>query len=219
MRRQAHPSSKRSTILRALAAVCVLFLALHRPLPAYETGASDGLTAVSLQLQWHHQFQFAGYYAAAEKGYYAEQGLLVEIRAGGYDAQGKAVRPVEEVVFERADFGSTRADLLIHHGLGLPVVVIADIMQHSPLVFMTLADYGFDRLEDIGGRPISLNLPEKSKSKRIDVETVAQLAPEDNECDDLFRRCDKALYAAKQRGRDRIVIEKLDRINRVYRII
>lgn len=146
-----------------------------RAQPVYGLGADDGLTEVSLQLQWHHQFQFAGYYAAAEKGYYAEEGLRVEIRAGGYDAEGRAVRPVEEVVFERADFGSTRADLLLHYARGLPVVVLADVMQHSPLVFLTLEEYGLRRLEDIGDRPISLNLPEKGKPKRIDVETLASL--------------------------------------------
>ena len=162
-------------ILRIPIVLWALLLAFHHPLQAYENSADTGLTEVSLQLQWHHQFQFAGYYAAVEKGYYAEQGLRVEIRAGGYNAQGQAVRPVEEVVFERADFGSTRADLLMHHSLGLPVVVIANIMQHSPLVFLTLADYGFDHLENIGDRPVSLNLPEKLQPKRIDVETLLSL--------------------------------------------
>ncbi len=32
-----------------------------------------------LQLKWVHQFQFAGYYAAIEQGYYAEEGLDVEL--------------------------------------------------------------------------------------------------------------------------------------------
>ena len=30
------------------------------------------LEKVSLQLKWHHQFQFAGYYVAKYKGYYRE---------------------------------------------------------------------------------------------------------------------------------------------------
>lgn len=136
---------------------------------------NNQLFDVSLQLQWNHQFQFAGYYAALEKGFYAAEGLNVEIRAGGYDQQGQAVRPVEEVLFGRADFGSTRTDLLIHHSLGLPVVVLANIYQHSPLIFLTLEEYAFNRLEDIGDRPVTLNLPEKGKAKRIDAETVAAL--------------------------------------------
>ena len=35
---------------------------------------------VTLQLKWFHQFQFAGYYAAKEKGVYEEVGLDVEIK-------------------------------------------------------------------------------------------------------------------------------------------
>lgn len=34
---------------------------------------------ITLQLKWFHQFQFAGYYAAIEKGFYSEEGLGVEL--------------------------------------------------------------------------------------------------------------------------------------------
>jgi hypothetical protein len=40
---------------------------------------------VSLQLKWKHQFQFAGYYAALEQGFYRDAGLVVTIREGGPD--------------------------------------------------------------------------------------------------------------------------------------
>ena len=53
---------------------------------------------VNLQLRWKHQFQFAGYYAALEKGYYRDAGLDVRIHEG---APGKA--PVDEVIAGRAD--------------------------------------------------------------------------------------------------------------------
>ena len=38
---------------------------------------------VVLQLKWYHQFQFAGYYAAVEKGFYRDNGLDVAVREGG----------------------------------------------------------------------------------------------------------------------------------------
>jgi len=41
---------------------------------------SKPLTPVSIQLKWQHQFQFAGYYAAQEMGYYQDEGLAVDIR-------------------------------------------------------------------------------------------------------------------------------------------
>ena len=40
---------------------------------------------ITLQLKWQHAFQFAGYYAAQQQGYYRAAGLDVEIvplRAG-----------------------------------------------------------------------------------------------------------------------------------------
>ena len=42
-------------------------------------GLAGAAEKVSLQLKWFHQFQFAGYYAAKAQGYYAEEGLEVEI--------------------------------------------------------------------------------------------------------------------------------------------
>ncbi|MFE9576792.1 ABC transporter substrate-binding protein [Nocardia sp. NPDC006044] len=58
---------------------------------------ADGLTKVKLQLQWFKQGQFAGYLAAADQGFYKEQGLSVDILDGGTDivpqtvlAQGQA---------------------------------------------------------------------------------------------------------------------------------
>ena len=40
---------------------------------------------VTLQLKWQHSFQFAGYYAALQQGYYRAAGLDVDIRQGGAD--------------------------------------------------------------------------------------------------------------------------------------
>ena len=37
------------------------------------------LEKVTLQLKWFHAFQFAGYYAAKQQGYYADEGLDVQI--------------------------------------------------------------------------------------------------------------------------------------------
>jgi len=36
------------------------------------------LDKIFLQLQWKHQFEFAGFYAAYEKSYYQQAGLDVE---------------------------------------------------------------------------------------------------------------------------------------------
>ena len=139
------------------------------------TRAEESLTPITLQLHWNHQFQFAGYYAALMKGYYRQAGLAVTIKDGGYNEAGHALQPEVEVLFNRAQFGTTRTDILINHSEGLPVVVVANIMQHSPLIFLSIEKYGIERLEDIGyQRPVSLNINTRSDN-RIDAEAVAAL--------------------------------------------
>ncbi len=66
-------------------------------LPSFPTYAADEVT---LQLRWHHRFQFAGYYAAKEKGFYRAAGFAVTIVAG---APGR--EPVNEVLAGRATYG------------------------------------------------------------------------------------------------------------------
>lgn len=128
---------------------------------------------VRLQLLWYHQFQYAGYYAAKAQGYYRRAGLDVDIRHGGFDAVGRAPDPLREVVSGRADFGIARSELLMHHARGEPVVVLANLMQRSPLVLMTLARHGFSRLEQIGQRPVSITLP--GAGPRVSAEPLATL--------------------------------------------
>ncbi|QBQ39467.1 EAL domain-containing protein [Pseudoduganella plicata] len=82
---------------------------------------------VVLQLKHTHQFQFAGYYAALEKGFYREAGLDVTILEG---ADGDA--PERAVLSGRAQFGTGSSTLLLSRLSGKPVVVLAVVFQHSP---------------------------------------------------------------------------------------
>ncbi|HEX6733610.1 MAG TPA: diguanylate cyclase [Azonexus sp.] len=89
------------------------------------------LEKVSLQLNWKHQFQFAGYYAAIEKGYFRDAGFEVSLRelpAGG--------DPVAAVLKGQADYGVAASELALHRGQGKPVLALAVIVQHSPLVLL-----------------------------------------------------------------------------------
>ncbi|MCA9437670.1 MAG: ABC transporter substrate-binding protein, partial [Candidatus Omnitrophica bacterium] len=97
----------------------------------------DSPESIRIQLKWKHQFQFAGYYAAVEKGFYAEEGLEVELieREPGTDF-------VESVLSGRADYGIGDVGLLINRCEGDPIVILAQIFQHSPLAFVSLRDSG-----------------------------------------------------------------------------
>lgn len=88
---------------------------------------------VSLQLKWLHQFQFAGYYAAKEKGFYAEEGLDVEIKP-----HVPHQNSVTQVLNGQSQYGVADSELLSDRLNGKPVVVLASIFQHNPLVYFTL---------------------------------------------------------------------------------
>jgi ABC-type nitrate/sulfonate/bicarbonate transport system substrate-binding protein len=90
---------------------------------------------VNLQLRWHHQFQFAGYYAALEKGYYANAGLDVSITEGSPEYE-----VINEVLEQHAQYGVTNSDLLYRRLQGSPLVALAAMFQHSPSVLLTRKD-------------------------------------------------------------------------------
>ena len=64
-------------------AVCLCLVVLLFPCTSNARSADEKPSEkVRLQLKWRHHFQFAGYYAAIEKGYYREAGLEVALIEG-----------------------------------------------------------------------------------------------------------------------------------------
>ncbi|HEY5717919.1 MAG TPA: ABC transporter substrate-binding protein, partial [Motiliproteus sp.] len=96
------------------------------------TAAAAPLQAITLQLKWVHAFQFAGYYAAAAKGFYRQAGLDVTILPAdpGTDVPGM-------VLSGAAEYGVGTSSLLLERKAGKPLVVLGVIFQHSPLVLLT----------------------------------------------------------------------------------
>ena len=92
---------------------------------------------VTLQLKWLHQFQFAGYYAAQEKGFYRDAGFNVEFKE-----LDLFVPPIDVVLNGGADFGVADSSLILQRMIGQPVVILGAIFQHSPLVLLTRANDG-----------------------------------------------------------------------------
>ncbi|RIX45095.1 MAG: diguanylate cyclase [Rhodocyclales bacterium GT-UBC] len=112
---------------------------------------ANALEAVRLQLKWTHAFQFAGYYAAQEQGYYREAGLdvsLVEATPGS--------DPVRAVIDGQAQYGVSTSSLLLLRKAGEPVVVLANIFQHSPLVLIALQERATQNIHNLVDRPVML---------------------------------------------------------------
>ncbi|GAA4498648.1 diguanylate cyclase [Pseudaeromonas paramecii] len=115
------------------------------------------LESVVLQLKWTHQFQFAGYYAALEQGYYRAAGLDVQLKPNGQD--GISVSPVEEVLSGRAHYGISNSGLVKIFMAGKPVVVLAAILQHSAVTWLVLERSGIQTLHDLSSRRLMTALP------------------------------------------------------------
>ncbi|WAC18680.1 ABC transporter substrate-binding protein [Luteolibacter sp. SL250] len=114
---------------------------------------ASALEKVTLQLKWTHQFQFAGYYAAVEKGYYREAGLDVEIREA-LPEQDTA----REVTKGNADFGVGTSNLVLLRAQGEPVVVLGVIYQHSPFVLISTQASGIQDIHELSRRKIMMEL-------------------------------------------------------------
>ncbi|WP_051244021.1 GGDEF domain-containing protein [Azohydromonas australica] len=105
------------------------------------------LEQVTLQLKWRHQFQFAGYYAALEQGYYRRAGLEVRIVEAEPDQD-----TVAEVLQGRAQYGVGHSNLLRLRRQGQPVVVLAVILQHSPYVYIARGE--IDHVHGLVGKRV-----------------------------------------------------------------
>lgn len=134
--------TSRNAIRRVLTLVAAgMIIAVH----------AHATEVVDLQLRWHHQFQFAGYYAAVEKGFYKEEGLDVLIHAGD-----PAHQPVPEVLAGHAHYAEGNSEVLYQRLLGKPLVALAAIFQHSPSVLLTRRDSGIESVHDLMGKKVML---------------------------------------------------------------
>jgi NitT/TauT family transport system substrate-binding protein len=106
---------------------------------------------VTVQLKWLHQAQFAGFYLAQEKGYYAEEDLKVNFLEGG-----QGIDLAEPVISGRAAFGAiTPEDVIIKRSQGAPLTAIAAIYRRSAVVFVSMADSGIIRPADFPGKTVA----------------------------------------------------------------
>ncbi len=114
--------------------------------------AAAVLDPVRLQLKWVAQAQFAGYYAALEEGYYAEQGLDVTILPGGPD-----IVPEQVVASGQAEFGiNWLASLLATREQGAPLVNIAQVYTRAGMRQLSWKDENITSPADLAGRTVAV---------------------------------------------------------------
>jgi diguanylate cyclase (GGDEF)-like protein len=118
---------------------------------------SSAAERIVLQLKWVNQFQFAGYYAAVEKGFYKTAGLDVELRPNGYN--GSFVSPVDAVIKGEAQYGISNSGLVLDYLNGKPVVVLAATLQHSAVSWIVLEKSGIKSIHDMAKKRLMTVFP------------------------------------------------------------
>ncbi|MFP4273543.1 MAG: ABC transporter substrate-binding protein [Paracoccaceae bacterium] len=107
---------------------------------------------VTLQLKWVTQAQFAGYYVAADKGYYEEEDLDVTIKPGGPD-----IAPTQVIAGGGADvMVDWMPAALAAREKGLPLVNIAQPFKSSGMMLTCLKETGVTGPEDFPGRTLGV---------------------------------------------------------------
>jgi len=107
---------------------------------------------VVLQLKWVAQAQFAGYYVAAEKGYYKDAGLDVEIKPGGPD-----IAPEQVIAGGGADvIVDWMPSALASREKGNKLVNIAQVYNKSGLMLTCRKETGITKPEDFKGKTIGV---------------------------------------------------------------
>ena len=141
---------KKSLLALALAAVTVA--ALAAALGMGRAQAAPKLTHVTLQLKWVTQSQFAGYYAAVEKGYYKKAGLDVTLKVGGPD-----ITPEVVVASGGAEFGlDWLPNLLATREKGGKIVSIAQVFARSGMTELTWKDSGINTIAKMKGKKVGV---------------------------------------------------------------
>jgi NitT/TauT family transport system substrate-binding protein len=108
---------------------------------------------IKLSLDWVPQGEHGGFFQAIAKGYYAEQGIELEIIPGGPSVNTKAMLMADQVEF---NIGGS-AGALNYAKQDLPFRAVAAFFQKTPQVLMSHPNVGIDHPSDFQGKTIFLS--------------------------------------------------------------
>ena len=128
--------------------------------------AAHQTTPIRIQLYYHHDFLFAGYYAALHQGYYHDANLDVQF------IEGNSTTNIGEEMFRTgAEFGiASRDGLKTARTEGYDIKAVAAVYQKSPVVFTMLANSIVKTPKDFAGKTIGI----RSELSRAVIERVLE---------------------------------------------
>ncbi|MFA9238960.1 MAG: ABC transporter substrate-binding protein, partial [Candidatus Paceibacteria bacterium] len=99
---------------------------------SYLLAKKQELSKVSLQLHWKYQFEFAGFIAAKEKGFYKDAGLDVELKEYNF---GQNI--IKDVSSGKVNYGIYNSNILVEYIKKEPLKLLSSYFKRSALVLIT----------------------------------------------------------------------------------
>ena len=131
-----------------------LFLSgcVDRSAPVTEGPDTPVLRTVTLQLNWFPEAEHGGFYAAAVHGFFAEEGLHVELLSGGPNV------PVVQLLDSgKVDFAVLNADrVILGRSAQADIMAVMATMQDSPRCIMVHRQSGISDLRDLKNVTLAL---------------------------------------------------------------
>ncbi len=135
-----------------VAVAALVFASLGSARPAASAKPAASMDKVTLQLKWVPQAQFAGYYAAAAKGFYKQFGLDVTLKPGGPD-----ITPEQVIASGQAQFGvAWLPALLAARDKGGDIVNIAQVFTRSGMTELTWKTSGITTVKGMAGKKVGV---------------------------------------------------------------
>lgn len=127
--------------------VCFALLAACTPVP----GATAEVQKIRLPMGYIPNVQFAPFYVAIERGYFADAGYQIEFDYS-FETDGVALVGAGEVPFSLV----SGEQVLLAREQGLPVVYVAAWWQDYPVAVVAKAESGISEPQDLVGKRIGL---------------------------------------------------------------
>jgi len=109
-------------------------------------------TEVTLQFKWVHATQFAGFYAASEKGFYETNGLNVIFKENNPTL---LLDPIEAVVNGDADFAVAEGSSVIEAiANGKEIIAIGTDYKITPVIIFSLKEKGITEPKHLLGKTL-----------------------------------------------------------------
>jgi NitT/TauT family transport system substrate-binding protein len=152
---QTQSFRRRALLLAALAIVLALLLIAAYALTR-EDGTDGDQTKVTLFMSYIPSVQFAPVYVAAQRGYFADEGIAISFENSFNEADG-----VERIANNDLQFGLISGEqVVLARAQGRPVVYVFEWFHRFPVGIVSPARLDITRPEDLVGRVVGVPGPQ-----------------------------------------------------------